>query len=80
MGGGHGPLGPKYGLAVDNILQFRVVTVAGQTVIANSVQNTDLFWALLGGGGGVFGIVYEGMFFQFIHNSLKNAEAIISYV
>lgn len=66
MGGGHGPLGPKYGLAVDNILQFRVVTAAGQILGANSVQNSDLFYALLGGGGGVYAVVYESLFFLII--------------
>lgn len=59
MGGGHSPLGPTYGLAVDNLLQFRVVTAAGQILVVNSVQNSDLFYALRGGGGGVYGVVYE---------------------
>ncbi|KAE8246507.1 hypothetical protein A4X13_0g5757 [Tilletia indica] len=59
LGGGHGPLGPSYGLAVDNILQFKVVTADGRFRIANKCQNSDLFWALRGGGGGTFGVVTE---------------------
>ncbi|KAE8228392.1 hypothetical protein CF326_g6679 [Tilletia indica] len=59
LGGGHGPLGPSHGLAVDNILQFKVVTADGRFRIANKCQNSDLFWALRGGGGGTFGVVTE---------------------
>lgn len=36
MGGGHGPLGRKYGLAVDNMLQFTIVTVDGTVRTANA--------------------------------------------
>ncbi|KAL8279276.1 hypothetical protein RQP46_008313 [Phenoliferia psychrophenolica] len=59
MGGGHGPLGPKYGLAVDNLLQFKLVTAAGDFITANACHNKDLFSALRGGGGGSFGVVTE---------------------
>ncbi|KAJ7247074.1 hypothetical protein C8J57DRAFT_1190239 [Mycena rebaudengoi] len=59
MGGGHSLLGRHYGLAVDNVLQFTLVNAFGQVVIANSHQNTDLFWSLRGGGGGTFGVVTE---------------------
>ncbi|KAL1860007.1 hypothetical protein Plec18170_001956 [Paecilomyces lecythidis] len=46
-----------WGLAVDNVLEFEVVTAQGDLVVANSYQNQDLFWALRGGGGGTFGVV-----------------------
>ena len=39
--GGHGPWGPKYGLAVDNVLQYTVSLNDGQgvrTVVANACQ------------------------------------------
>ncbi|KDQ14469.1 hypothetical protein BOTBODRAFT_32595 [Botryobasidium botryosum FD-172 SS1] len=52
LGGGHSFMSPVYGLGVDNVLQFTVVTADGQTRIANECQNSDLFWALRGGGGG----------------------------
>lgn len=32
---GHGPLGPKFGLAVDNILQFRIVLASGAYEVVN---------------------------------------------
>ncbi|CAI6338248.1 unnamed protein product [Periconia digitata] len=51
LGGGTGPLGNYFGLAVDNVVQFEVVTADGRKEIANACTNTDLFWALRGGGG-----------------------------
>ncbi|KAL1851550.1 hypothetical protein Plec18167_002752 [Paecilomyces lecythidis] len=57
QGGGHSPFGAWGGLASDNALEFEVVTANGSIVIANSYQNSDLFWALRGGGGGTFGVV-----------------------
>ncbi|KAL1922720.1 uncharacterized protein VTP21DRAFT_9096 [Calcarisporiella thermophila] len=57
QGGGHSPLGPKYGMRPDNVLQMEVVTADGELRIANACQNKDLFWALCGGGGGTFGVV-----------------------
>ncbi|GAD93030.1 oxidoreductase [Paecilomyces variotii No. 5] len=50
-------LSHTWGLAVDNVLQFEVVTAQGDLVVANAYQNQDLFWALRGGGGGTFGVV-----------------------
>ena len=57
QGGGYGAMGIKYGLAVDNVLEFDIVTADGQLVTANACKNSDLFWAVRGGGGGTFGIV-----------------------
>ncbi|PGG97905.1 hypothetical protein GX51_07079 [Blastomyces parvus] len=57
QGGGHSPLGPWKGMASDNALEFEVVTPKGDLITANEYQNTDLFWALRGGGGGTFGVV-----------------------
>jgi FAD/FMN-containing dehydrogenase len=59
QGGGHAPFSSKYGLAADNILEYKVVTADGRLVVANSQTNTDLFLALRGGGGGTFGVVVE---------------------
>lgn len=59
QGGGHSILSPVYGLAVDRVLQFKVVTPDGVYRTANACQNQDLFWALRGGGGGTFSIVVE---------------------
>ncbi|KLO08170.1 FAD-binding domain-containing protein [Schizopora paradoxa] len=59
MGGGHSVLSPVYGLGVDRVLQFKIVTPDGELRTVNECQNTDLFWALRGGGGGTFGVVLE---------------------
>lgn len=34
-----------------------MVTAEGHMLAANAVQNVDLFWALRGGGGGMFGVI-----------------------
>ncbi|KAF9871879.1 hypothetical protein CkaCkLH20_10511 [Colletotrichum karsti] len=57
--GGYGPLTSQYGLGVDQWLEAKVVTPDGQLRIANAKTNTDLFWAIRGGGGGTFGVVVE---------------------
>lgn len=57
MGGGHSWMGPAYGMAVDNVLQFTAVLANGSSVTANACKNSDLFWALRGGGGGTFAVV-----------------------
>jgi FAD/FMN-containing dehydrogenase len=39
------------------VLEYGVVLASGETVTANACQNTDLFTALRGGGGGTYGVV-----------------------
>jgi FAD binding domain-containing protein/berberine-like enzyme len=56
---GHAPLSAHYGLGVDQIMEYKVVTADGVLKVANAVSNPDLFWALRGGGGGTFGVVVE---------------------
>ncbi|KAL0058501.1 hypothetical protein AAF712_014818 [Marasmius tenuissimus] len=56
-GGGHGAFAPRYGLGIDNAIQFTVVTANGDHVTANAHSHPDLFWALRGGGPGTFGVV-----------------------
>ncbi|KAK0492128.1 FAD-binding domain-containing protein [Armillaria luteobubalina] len=58
-GGGHSVLTPVYGLGVDRVLQFKIVTPDGELRVANEFQHPDLFWALRGGGGSTFGVVIE---------------------
>ncbi|KAK2460204.1 hypothetical protein APHAL10511_007795 [Amanita phalloides] len=57
LGGGHSALSPKYGLGVDNAIQFTIVLARGEYITANQYRNPDLFWALRGGGGGTFGVI-----------------------
>ena len=57
QGGGHSALASKYGLAADQTLEWEVVTGTGEILIANEEENSDLYWALSGGGGGTYGVV-----------------------
>jgi FAD/FMN-containing dehydrogenase len=58
LGGGIGWLARKHGLASSSVLSARVVTADGEVIDADRETNSDLFWALRGGGGS-FGIVTE---------------------
>ncbi|GAB1312833.1 hypothetical protein MFIFM68171_03043 [Madurella fahalii] len=57
QGGGHGPWTPLKGFAADNALEFQVVTAQGRLATANAKENSDLYWALKGGGPGAFAVV-----------------------
>ncbi|KAG7089744.1 hypothetical protein E1B28_011398 [Marasmius oreades] len=59
QGAGHSALTNLYGLAADQALEFEVITTQGQYLIASATQNKDLFWALSGGGGGTYAIVWS---------------------
>lgn len=50
-GGGLSPVGRTYGLAVDHVRSFDVVTGDGVLRTASATENPDLFWALKGGRG-----------------------------
>jgi FAD/FMN-containing dehydrogenase len=55
--GGFGSHSKHYGSAAAGLLEAEVITADGQIRIANACTNSDLFWALKGGGGGSFGVV-----------------------
>jgi len=67
LGGGVGHLSRKYGLTIDNLLEADMVLADGSFVTVNENQNSDLFWAIRGGGGN-YGIVTS---FKFQAHNVK---------
>ncbi|MBV8102701.1 MAG: FAD-binding oxidoreductase [Verrucomicrobia bacterium] len=57
QGGGFGSWSKKFGMAAAGLLEAEIVTADGEVRIANACTNSDLFWAIKGGGGGTFGVV-----------------------
>ena len=57
QGGGHSPLSRWAGMPTDQVLQYDVVTAAGTRLNVSPCENSDLFWALSGGGPGTYGVV-----------------------
>ena len=61
LGGGIGHLTRNCGLTIDNLLGVEMVLANGKFVTATAKENSDLFWAVRGGGGN-FGVVTSFMF------------------
>ncbi len=56
LGGGIGWLGRKHGIQANAVTAVELVTADGELVRADGENETDLFWALRGGGGN-FGVI-----------------------
>ncbi|KAJ9492128.1 hypothetical protein VN97_g1088 [Penicillium thymicola] len=78
QGGGHSLLTGSYGLAADNVLEWEVITADGTHLVATPTSNSDLFWALGGGGGGTYGIVISMTVRLFEEGSVGSASLIFS--
>ncbi|RCV29952.1 hypothetical protein SETIT_6G055200v2 [Setaria italica] len=57
-GGGFGLLSRKHGLAADNVLDETLVDAGGRA-LTRATMDADVFWAIRGGGGGSWGVVYS---------------------
>jgi FAD binding domain len=55
--GGFAWNGPKLGMACESVLGIDLVTAQGEFIHASPTENTDLYWAARGAGGGFFGVV-----------------------
>lgn len=56
LGGGFGWLSRKFGMTVDNLAAADIITADGKFLHVSEKENSDLFWAIRGGGGN-FGVV-----------------------
>ncbi|KAK7750865.1 hypothetical protein SLS62_007264 [Diatrype stigma] len=77
QGGGTSPLASKFGLAADQVLEWEVVTADGELLTATPSQNSDLYWALTGGGGGTYGVVLS-MTVK-MHKNMPTAGAVLLF-
>jgi FAD/FMN-containing dehydrogenase len=57
LGGGFGLAARHFGLTIDSLVAVEIVTADGQLRSVSDATDTDLLWALKGGGGGNFGVV-----------------------
>lgn len=92
LGGGYSLLTNQHGLGIDNLVEAQVVLCNGESVKASAEHNSDLFFAIRGGGNN-FGIVtsftvktyplgpiYRNMLTFPIDKTTKVKEAIMNHI
>lgn len=92
LGGGYSLLTNQHGLGIDNLVEVQVVLCNGESVKASAERNSDLFFAIRGGGNN-FGIVtsftvktyplgpiYRNMLTFPIDKAAKVKEAIMNFI
>jgi FAD/FMN-containing dehydrogenase len=65
LGGGVGVVTRAHGILSDSLRSAEVVTADGRTLTCDAQNNSDLFWACRGGGGGTFGVATSLTFTTF---------------
>lgn len=65
LGGGIGFNMRAHGLTCDRLLSTRMVAADGTVLTCSDTENTDLFWACRGAGGGNFGVHTQFVFAPF---------------
>ena len=75
--GGQSQLVTAYGLAADQVLEWEVVTPQSEYLIATPQNNTDLYWALAGGGGGTYGVVLSATFRAFTEGPVAGGSMVV---
>eukprot|EP00122_Pirum_gemmata_P008512 Pgem_evm1s7848 len=72
LGGGQSSRSRMYGLAIDQLLSYKMVTPDGELItITRDNEYADLFWALQGAGNGNFGVVVEYTFKIYPHEGVE---------
>ncbi|KAI1824147.1 FAD binding domain-containing protein [Xylaria intraflava] len=75
--GGQSQLITAYGLAADQVLEWELVTPSGEYLVATPENNTDLYWALGGGGGGTYGVVLSATFRVYPEGPVAGGEMVV---
>eukprot|EP00121_Abeoforma_whisleri_P009866 Awhi_evm1s9084 len=77
-GSGLSKMARKYGLGVDSVVQYELVTPRGRIVYVNAENRENLFWALRGGGGGSFGVVSKVWYQVFPKEDVHGFEVLVN--
>lgn len=79
LGGGYGFWSKRFGMTADNVIGMDFVDPKGNHVKVNRESHPDLFWALLGGGLGNFGVVTQFEFKLFDAAALRIKRIVFAF-